>query len=283
MTFAAREDSRIAGHPIHLYEFRFGPEVDSVRRYTNIAKGFAWGGHTFEPLTIQHGEIVASGNLDKSTLQVRMPDEGDIPDLYTGSPPSSVVSLIIRQGHLADDDFKVCWSGRVGGTSYEGAELILDCEPISASLRRSGLTRLYTIPCPLVLYGPKCRANKAAASSNHIATTVNGPILTFASDWAPTDRKDKYIGGVVEWTNAAGRLERRSIVGRDGSTKLIMSNYSDTLVSGMTVTLVLGCNHQHGMNDTDGDCLNLHDNILNFGGQPEIPLKNPIGIVNNYV
>lgn len=282
MTFGAREQSRIAGHPIHLYEFRFGPEVGSVRRYTNIAAGFDFAAQSYAPLPIEHSEIVASGSLDKTTLQIRMPEVGDIPALYNGEPPSSVVTLIIRQGHLADGDFKVCWSGRVTGVGFEGKELVMDCEPISASLRRPGLTRDYQHGCSLVLYGPRCRASKAAASSNHVLTAVNGPILTLPSTWAVEGRKDKYVGGIAEWTNPAGRIERRSIVRRTGATQVTLSSGSEGLLAGATVTLVLGCNHQHGMTDPDGDCLNLHANILNFGGQWEIPLKNPIGIVNNY-
>lgn len=281
MSFAGRESSRIAGHPIHLYSIRFGPEINSVRRYTNIAAGFSFGGDEYEPLPIKHGEIVSSGGLDKSTLKVTMPESCDIANLYNAEPPSSVVTMVIRQGHLADSDFKVCWSGKVGGASFEGSEIVLDCEPISSSLRRSGLTRDYQYACPLVLYGPECRANKAAASSNHVITAVDGPLLTLPANWATEGRKDKFVAGMAEWTNTAGRLERRQIIRRTGATSVLLSSSGD-LHAGMTITLVLGCNHQHGMNDADGDCSNLHENVLNFGGQPEIPLTNPIGIVNNY-
>lgn len=288
MSFATREESRIAGHPIHLYAFRFGPEAGSIRRYTNIAAGFNWGvtdaGQPifWSPLPIQHSDVVASGNLDKSTLEVRMPESGDIPDLYSEEQPSNVVTLIIRQGHLADDDFKVCWSGKVNGVSYEGAELVLDCEPISASLRRSGLTRDYQLSCPLVLYGPECRANKAAATTSTAVVSIDGPIVTLAPTWAASDRKAKYVGGIAEWTNASGRVERRSIIKAEGEGQILLSNAASSLLAGMTVNLILGCNHQHGMRDPDGDCLNLHDNILNFGGQWEIPTKNPVGITNNF-
>lgn len=280
MTFAAREQSRDQGHPIELYEFRFGPEVGSIRRYCNIANGFTFDGNLYDPMPIQRSEITASGSLDKSAMQVRIPQDAYVATLFTGEPPSSVVTLIIRQGHLADADFKVCWSGKVLGGEFEGKELALECEPISSSLRRSGLTRDYQYTCPLVLYGPQCRANKAAATSTVVVTSVSGVFVTLPSSWATVAKKPKYLGGIAEWVSD-GRTHRRSIVNRSGDV-LTLSNAPTGLVAGATLTLILGCNHQHGLFDADGDCKNLHNNILNFGGQWEIPLKNPIGVHNNY-
>jgi hypothetical protein len=40
--------------------------------------------------------------------------------------------------------------------------------------------------------------------------------------------------------------------------------------------VVLGCNHQ-AYAEEGGDCQPLHDNIVNYGGDRWIPLKNPIG------
>lgn len=283
MTFAARESSRHTGQPIDLYEFRYGPEADSVVRHTNIAQGYSFGGNLFSPLPIMRGDVVASGNLDNTTMRITMPEDSFIAGLYNGEPPSNVITLIIRQGHLADADFKVVWSGKLlNGSFNESNEIELDCEPISSSLRRSGLTQDYQYACPHVLYGPMCRASRPAATITVVVTTVDGPVLTLPTGWATEARRSKYLGGIAEWTNAAGRAERRGIVRVGGAQTLVLSSESSGLVNGMTVSLVLGCNHQHGMSDLDGDCLNLHNNLLNFGGEWEIPSKNPVGIVNNY-
>jgi hypothetical protein len=48
-----------------------------------------------------------------------------------------------------------------------------------------------------------------------------------------------------------------------------------------SVSVVLGCNHIAYAED-GGDCQPLHDNIVNYGGDRWIPLKNPIGDYNNY-
>lgn len=283
MTFDARESHRLNGRPFHLYAIRFGPEPQSVRYYTNLTTEFAFGADDagdpiiYQPWPIAHGEIVSSGNLDKTTLDVRLPDEGDIPDLYRDDTPSSVVTVIIRQGHVGDDDFKVAWAGKTVGHSFEGSEMVLACEPITSSLRRAGLTRDYQVSCPLVLYGNQCRANRTRATIQRQILAVDGAIITLSPAWETDDaRKDSYLGGIAEWLDASGRRARRSIVRRDGPDKLILGSGAPSLVAGVMLDLVLGCNH------TEEDCRGLHDNILNYGGQPQIPTKSPFGIVNNY-
>ena len=275
MTFAARETHRLNGRPFHLYTFTYGPEATSVRHYTNLATEFVYGGETFYPLRIEHGEVVSSGTLDKTGLEIRLPESGPIPDLYRDEMPSSVVSLIIRQGHVGDGDFKVHWAGKVVGTSYEDELMVLSCEPISSSMRRSGLTRDYQYTCPLVLYGKQCRASRAAGTSSHTVVAVDGGVITLAANWTTEERRRHYLGGVFEWAAAGGRVNRRSIISAS-ATELTLSAAASGLLAGATVSLVLSCDK------TMSTCRTVHSNILNYGGQPEIPLVNPIGITNNY-
>lgn len=282
MTFAARESSRLNGRPFHLYTIRFGPEAASARYYTNLTTSFAYGLDAddnpiiYQPLPISHGEIVSSGNLDRSNMPVRIPDEGDIPDLFRDGSPSNVVTVTIRQAHHGDGDVKVCWAGKTVGYSFEGVEMVLECESIAASMRRPGLTRKQQLMCPLVLYGAQCRASKAAATITRPVVAIDGAIVTLSSAWETSHRKDKYLGGMAEWTSPAGRLERRRIVRRPDDETLILDAPTTTLIAGADLSLTLGCDH------TMDDCQYLHDNIQNYGGQPATPLVNPVGITNNY-
>lgn len=275
MTFDARERSRATGHPINLYDIRYGPESGSIKYYTNLATAFTFNSKTYEPLAIRHSDVVSSGNLDKTTLDLEVPESSFLADLYGAEPPSSVVSVIIRQGHVDDLDFKVCWAGRVLGATYRETLLVLECEPISSSLRRTGLTRNYQYACPLVLYGSQCRASKAAATTVVTITSIDGPLVTLPAGWAAENLRDKFVGGIAQWTRADGRVERRGIVKRNLDV-LTLSNLATDLAAGKSLTLILGCNH------LQSDCANVHNNILNFGGQPAIPLKNPVGITNNF-
>jgi hypothetical protein len=279
MSFNDRETSRAAGLPINLYDIRYGPEDTSIRYYTNLATELVIGSGesaiTYLPLPIKHSDIVSTGGLDKTSVELELPESCDIAALYSSAPPSTVVSVIIRQGHAEDLDFKVCWAGKVLGGSFREAVLVLDCEPISSSLRRTGLTRTYQYACPLVLYGTRCGASKAAATSAATVGSVSGPLVTLSGDWAPSGLRDKFIGGMAEWEDASGRVTRRGIVNRAGNV-LTLSSEIPAMEASDTLSIVLGCSH------LQEDCAEVHDNILNFGGQPAIPLKNPTGITNSY-
>ena len=61
----------------------------------------------------------------------------------------------------------------------------------------------------------------------------------------------------------------------------MLSGLPQDLAVNDSVEVVVGCNHKAYAED-DGDCQPLHDNILNYGGDRWIPLKNPIGTYNNY-
>lgn len=281
MTFTAKESSRYEGAPIYLYEFRYGPEATSVERYTNVGRSVTIAADdpedpdiTFEPIAIKSSDMEASGRLDKSSLTVELPEDCAIAALFRGEPPSSIITLKIRQGHDGDAEYRVAWVGRVLDGSFPDDHLNLDCEPITTSLRRTGLTREYQYACPLVLFGPSCRASKVAATITVEVLDVDGPLIALPADWTTAERKERFIGGIAQWTASDGRLERRSIVDHEGDM-ITLSSQARGLSAEDTITLIRGCNHlQDGCRD--------HGNILNFGGQPAIPLKNPIGIVNNY-
>lgn len=275
MSFADREGSRLNGRPLHLYLFEY---ADGARRlaYTNITQPYTHGGIDYLPLAIGHSEIVASGKLDRAGLQVTAPSDSDLARLFREGPPSSVIGLIVRQGHVDEPEFKVCWAGKITGGQVERGSFTATGEPISMSMRRPGLTRDWQTSCPHLLYGPQCRANKAAATITRTTAAVSGANLTLATNWETDGRKDKYVGGMVEWVDGTSLLHRRAIIRRNGATQVVMASAMPGLGAGQSVSLILGCNH------LSTDCESLHDNIVNFGGQEQIPTKNPVGLVYNY-
>lgn len=285
-SFDEQEASRTLGEPVSLYFFRYGDDPQAYYAFTDSEKPIATmfdpeiGEVTFQPETIKHSAITASGTLDKSSLDVRTPHDTEISLLWREHPPSQVVELTIFQGHQSNPDYRVVWSGRVLGGSLENDESIFTCEPVSTSLRRPGLTRNYQYGCPHAVYSQGdglCNADMAAATITTSVVDVEGAILTLPNGWAPNDLKIKYIGGMIAWTRDDGRREVRGVIRLPSTNQMIISGVALGLSAGMAVELTYGCNHIW-----DEDCSNLHNNVVNFGGQPWIPLKNPIGIVNIY-
>lgn len=276
MSFSGVEMSRADGMPVELFLFRYGTGSTNYYAYTNAEQAITHLGITYVPVPIGRDSLKSSGTLDKAALTVDMAVELELAELFRIYPPSQVVSLIIRQGHANDPaaEFPVAWSGRVLGGSREGSVFSATCEPVATSMRRPGLRRNYQYGCPHVLYGTSCRANKAAATSSATVSSVTSNRVTLTSSWASSGLKPKYAGGIISWT-AGGRTEIRTIL-RVSTDTLTCSGALSGMSAGMTVSVILGCNR------TMDDCGTLHSNINNFGGQPWIPTKNPIGLTNNY-
>jgi hypothetical protein len=278
MSYAAIEESRHLGAPFFLYLFVYGSEPDAYYAYTNGEEPVTLDGKTYVPTPIIHGGIVSQPNLDKAALEIRTLHDSEISELFRIYPPTQVVSVFIRQGHVGDptNEFLIVWTGRVLSAKRQINETALNCEAVATSMRRPGLRRNYQYGCPHVLYGAQCRANKLAATVTRRIINLTETTLTFQDGWDAPDRVMKYIGGLIEW-NGGGGVERRTILRITSLKTITVGGILRGLSAGDSVNAVLGCDHQ-----LDGDCINLHDNAPNYGGQPWIPLKNPIGSRNNY-
>lgn len=288
MSFSSYETSRQKGEVITLYHFYYlnGEEfhlTDSERsvRVPSIDADFL-------PLPIQHGRLASSGTLDKSNIEIRMPQTALISESFRAYPPSDVVNCVIRQLHRDDpsQEALVVWTGRVLSSSWEGNELKLSCEPVSTALRRTGLRRHYQLGCPLVLYGAQCLASRLAATTPDATVMfVSGSTIGLALGWLPTGwvtagkTLDKFIGGVIEWDSVGASgpsISKRTILRIDGGQNVVIAGKPTGLVPGMQARMVLGCNHLMS------DCRAIHGNVKNYGGQPFIPTKSPFGFSNNY-
>lgn len=274
MSFEDFETSVDRGEPINLYQFTYGAGTNAKHCYTDAEQDYPFLGRTFLATPIDRGDINSSGTTDKSSLIVEMPQTEAVPELFRVYPPSYTVGLIIWQGHVGDlaKDFKVAWSGIVLSCTREGAaKAKLTCEPLSVSMQRIGLRRSYQYMCPHVLYGNQCRANKAAATVIAPAGAVAGRYVTLGT---LLTNQEHFAGGIVEWVNQNDQPEYRTILSVDtaaGKTRLLLGGTPVGLFNGTELQISKGCAH-----NTDA-CSTVHNNILNYGGQPYIPTKNPLG------
>lgn len=277
MTFQTYEGSRNQGVPVTLYLFRYGSSLNSFFAYTDSDEPVIFEGIEYLPGTISRDAVTASGTLDKNTMQITTNFNSGLANLFLTYPPSYVITAVIRQGHLSDPDnqFLVSWSGRVLSCAFKGNEASFTCEPISTSLKRPGLRRNYQYGCPHALYGDKCNASKPAGTVNTTVSGVTGAFITLPASWN-VQPVDKYLNGVIEWQDILGDTNLRSILKIISPTVLLMSGAAPSLEIGQAVSVSLGCAR------TMDDCLNLHNNIHNYGGQPFIPTKNPLSNQNQF-
>lgn len=266
MSFENIETSRELGEPIELYLFRYGDSPDHYFAFNDGEQSVERTPITYRPVPIKRTAIAISGTLDKAALTVHVPSNSGVPELFRVYAPSSVVTLEIFQGHTndPDDEFLLCWSGRVINCRWVGREALLTCEPSTTSLKRTGLRRNYQYGCPHALYDPDtCRASEAAATTSAIAQVIEGNVVTCS-----VSGNNDYAGGKLKWTQGNNRKEIRTIV-RVIDGKLVLSGIPIGLTVGMDVEMVKGCDHSLN------GCVK-HNNVLNYGGMPWIPLKNPL-------
>lgn len=280
MSLSAREQSRTQGEPRELYLFVYGSDPSDVAAYTNHDQVISYAGVDYQPIPIDRGNVVTSGSLDRASMEISIPNDDPLLDVFAFYPPDSVVMLYVRQGHINESvlDFRLVWAGRILSFKEEEEVVNLTAEPISTSMKRIGLRRHYMRGCPHVLYGAKCQADKVAATTTVVVTNVNSPLIDLQSGWSSAaPAPEKYLGGMMEWTDLTGRTRRRSILQIISANRVLLSGPATGMISGQDVDVVLGCNHQH-----PDDCVSLHNNGPNYGGQKWIPTENPTGLKNNF-
>lgn len=253
--------------------------------FTNAEVSITRDGVLYRPVPIHRSAISSSGSLDNQTLTIDIADGFDtsFDREFVSMNPECVTSLTIRQGHLGEDpddpqNFVVVWAGRVLGATKADRATQLSAEPISTSMRRVGLRQNYQRGCPHVLYGPDCRANRPAATRTMVVASISatGVIRLTASLATDSLVSAKYTGGLVSWRDEAGGLVIRTIYRVPENDSLQARGVLTSLAAGDAVSVTLGCNH------TPDDCRLVHRNILNYGGQPYIPLENPLGPRNEF-
>lgn len=282
MSFEQLEKSPRHGAPVELYRFDTGGGI--ILGYTDAETDIVYAGDTYDAVPVARDGIQLTGTLDQAEIEVSLPRTAALVDLFRVFPPSYVVWLTIYHGHLSDrvasPEFLSIFTGRVINLKIIGLEARLTVVSAITSVRRPGLRRHYQRGCPLVLYGPVCRAAKVArlvtrVDSNTFNSVVGEPIGDLGAEL------NEFLGGTIEWETAVGRQEIRNVYGigqvpNSTRIELVLSGPIETMPIDAVFSLYLGCDHVESV------CQNRFNNMVNYGGQPWIPLKNPVGNITTY-
>lgn len=271
MTFQAVDQSQERGAPVDLYEFIYGPTEDMVYRYTNANQTLMSAGKTYNPIPIKRAAVKTNGKFEKHNVEIRMPIDIPLSDMFLPYPPPQVVRVYIRQRHLSDLDEQapIIWYGRIISSGRQGHEAILTCDNAILSWKRPGLKRNWQHGCPLLLYGPRCRADPDDFRVHFAVEDIDAEgDLVFPPGWYGSWTPAHFIRGTVSWQSEYGQ-EYRTVL-KSSMTGVTFTGFIRDIEVGTELTMWLGC--KHDMND----CRNVFDNILNYGGQPWIPFKNPV-------
>jgi hypothetical protein len=271
MTFETYEQGRYSGSPVETYLFTYGLGATEYYGYTDAERGFTLGGKTYRARPISRDSISTSGGrTERQDIKIMMSGKEEFLDMFQIYPPDQPISVVISSGHHEDGtaDFNAVFHGKVINvlTKSDGQAEVL-CRPLWTAANQAGLRRHYQIGCPHVLYGSHCKASETAVTTTAAAFPASNKV-TLASGWEGAYTTSKFRGGWLEWVVGANTY-RRTILRLSGNT-LTLSGPALDLSVGHSMRVVIGCNRKMD------DCTDIHNNINNYGGQPWIPLKNPI-------
>ena len=269
MTYSNTRTAEGKSAPFLLLQFQVGPTL--FYRYTDTENAKAYDGDSWEPATFAPEFPGEDGDMKEQTMKLAV--QGDLTPalMLINRPPSFVCRVTVYEANLLDQnkEVRLRFAGRVISTKWSDAGTMeITVTPGSTELNLPGRPQIYMRTCGHVLYGPRCGATKTTRAMTGAVTDSGVIVLT----GYPTGfiEAGAFSRGEISWTNPeTGQIEYRTI-GLCENNGSGLSVYVDYPPSGVTAfSIAMGCTH------TEAACMDWHNNILNYGGQPWIPLESP--------
>ena len=266
MTFSTIENSREDGNILELYEFRFGVETT---RLTSYNRDIVFQGVTWLATQISRSEVQNSTEQAINEIKIDLPLTNPIAAKYILNVPGKVGSIQIFRAHADDpgEETVLLFDGFISQASFDGALVAtLSCSPSTSVFKRSGPRFNYQSLCNHILYDVRCKILEAAfqftgtvivESGREI--TVDGLFAAEGADWA--------VSGFVR--SPAGSFDdARLVLAQSGDVLTLLNNFAIPAI-GQSVDVFAGCDHSLAI------CESKFANVINYGGFPFVPIKNP--------
>lgn len=267
MTHAATELTEFDGSPIELFLFQRGAAV--FWGYTSSTTTLNIQGQIYRACAMSRSSFEQSQDYKRNNIKITLPLNVDFIQQYISSPPTDKIDLTVYRYHEKDPDKQIVirWTGRVVNVKFSETTAEILCESMETIFNRNTLKRPYGRGCPYYLYDPSgCKADPNAYAVGAALTAVNGVLLT--SPTFAAYPSGHFNGGYLIF-QVGSVLNKRFIISHGGPNIQINLVFSG-LVPGVGVTVYPGCDR------TPQTCSSKFNNILNYGGQPFIPTKNPM-------
>ena len=184
--------------------------------------------------------------------------------MFLGTVPEVQTLVTIYRLHRTDSSEERIsyWKGRILSVKVDGFEIKFSCESIFSSLKRVGLRARYERSCRHTLYDAQCGISMDILRQTGTVLVQSNTTLTVVG--ADSKPDGYFTGGMVKDVNEVYRF----INGHSGTQISVSKPYYRNIVS-EEVVLYPGCDKTTDM------CISKYNNIVNYGGFPYIPPKNP--------
>ena len=270
MSFAPIETSREGGNVLNLYTFIFGA---TVTRFTSFNRDIVFAGVSWTAIQISNSPIQASVEDAINAVKITVTIDNPIAEQFIANVPGRVGSVTIERAH-ADDPAEERirdFTGFIAQVSFEGdLEATMTCKPATSIFKRTGPRITYMALCNHVLYDARCKILRSGDPAGEF--TLTGNVISISGndiDVAGVTAKGVgfFDGGFVK-TPSGGDDDARLVLSSSGDTLTLLLPFS-VAVLGTDVDVFAGCTHDLAI------CLTKFDNVINYGGFPFVPRKNP--------
>lgn len=171
--------------------------------------------------------------------------------------------MTVLQLHSGDPDQETIrlFQGAIGAVKWHNSKAEIKVDSTTRVLQRQGLKQSYQSTCPHMHYDHRCKLIKSDYLTYGKLVVVAFNVITINEAALKSD--GYYIGGLL-FVNG----ENRMITGHSGDQITLLSPFSRA-ENGDECELFAGCDRSLIM------CREKFNNLINYGGFPYIPLKNP--------
>lgn len=250
-------------HNVELYEF-----VNNVEQmyFTPHEFDVDVNGHLYNSVALERSNMTLGAEAAKSALELKVPSDSMLVKrlleaaLIGETTSVTLLAVKIDQQNCVWDSIGARWVGRVVGVDIAADAARIHCESAQVSMKRIGLRRLYSRKCSHVLYSAACGATPVTGSA--IVSAVDGRNVDLDGG-VPSSVSSNMAGGWLQTPNGM----RYMVTSEYGMGVELL--YPAPIEPGTLVSLTVGCDR--GINT----CYNVFNNVINYGGFPYIPDKNP--------
>lgn len=264
-----------------LYKFTYR---DTVYTITSADEPEMFNGDLYTCEPIGRTEILNKNEIAKENIDIMFDPQNEFAKSIANSLLEDSISLSIFKIDTSTGQRNIVMKGRVARTKRDASKITLTFETLYTSLERLGLRRKYQRSCPHVLFHrATCKLNKDDWSKFAWVVDNSLDMREFNLRIIENVAGGVIAGGMISYENNVMRF----VTGQHGS-KITLIRECEELANDVTATgwgNLWGGSAWHqvkieiypGCSRTTDDCNIKFSNLLNYGGFPFIPFKNPFG------
>lgn len=266
MSFEVYEESIESGQPIELLELRMDSDAFF---YTNNQIAVTIDAREYLPLSFKRNRIQLSVEGQKTErLDVSIPGDNEFVLRFVNMAPGSRPTLFLKRYHRQDVDAAVIveYRGVIQTVNFSenGDIATLQVAALTSAKSRNMPRLTYQGLCGLMLYDEFCQISETDPRFEKFlsCTAVSGQNVTMTG--ASAFGSDFFVSGFIQFGT-----DYRMITEQSGDVLRLLLPFGLN-PAGEILRCLAGCKHRF-----QADCDNKFDNIVNYGGFPFVPSKNP--------